>query len=149
MWVSGPVAGSRGAWSRTSRSAWLPPTRRPDHATIARFGANHETAIAGLFGQVLAVCAGAGLLRPGLVAIDGTKLTANASRDANRTAEQIAERILAEAAATDAATDAAEDATDDGPGAPGELGERGGRRARLRALLDELQAELTGLEARR
>src|SRR5436190_20948329 len=52
--------------------------QHPDHATIARFRANHETAIAGLFGQVLAVCARAGLLRPGLVAIDGTKLAANA-----------------------------------------------------------------------
>ncbi len=39
--------------------------QQPDHATIARFRANHETAIAGLFGQVLAVCARAGLLRPG------------------------------------------------------------------------------------
>lgn len=38
--------------------------QRPDHATIARFRANHEAAIAGLFGQVLAVCARAGLLRP-------------------------------------------------------------------------------------
>ena len=113
--------------------------RRPDHATIARFRANHETAIAGLFGQVLAVCARAGLLRPGLVAIDGTKLAANASRDANRTAAQIAKAVLAEAAATDAAEDATADDDDDPPG--GELGARTGRRARLRALLDELEAE--------
>jgi transposase len=34
--------------------------QQPDHATIARFRANHETAIAGLFGQVLAMCARAG-----------------------------------------------------------------------------------------
>ena len=47
--------------------------QRPDHATVARFRANHETAVAGLFGQALAVCARAGLLRPGLIAIDGTK----------------------------------------------------------------------------
>jgi transposase len=129
--------------------------QQPDHATIARFRANHETAIAGLFGQVLAVCARAGLLRPGLIAIDGTKLTANASRDANRSAaqiaEQIAEEILVEAAASDASEDASEDATEDATaydadeGGPGEqleqLRGRSGRRARLRALLDELQAE--------
>ncbi len=53
--------------------------QRPDHATIARFRAHHEAAISALFGQVLAVCSRAGLLRPGLIAIDGTKLTANAS----------------------------------------------------------------------
>jgi transposase len=112
--------------------------QQPDHATIARFRANHESAIAGLFGQVLAVCARGGLLRPGLVAIDGTRLIANASRDAGRTAEQLAEEILAEAAATDAAEDAAAAASDDMPGG---LRDRSGRRARLRALLDELEAE--------
>lgn len=113
--------------------------QRPDHATIARFRGNHEQAIAGLFAQVLAVCARAGLLRPGLIAIDGTKLTANASRDANRTAKQIAQQILDEAVATDAA----EDATDDGThaGVPDGLRQRGGRRARLKALLEELEAE--------
>ena len=117
--------------------------QQPDHATIARFRVTHETAIAGLFGQVLAVCARAGLLRPGLVAIDGTKLNANASRDASRTAEQIAEEILAEAAATDAAEDVDEAAVGraaDGGSHEG-LRDRGGRRARLRALLDELEAE--------
>jgi transposase len=64
--------------------------QQPDHATIARFRATHETAIASLFAQVLAVCAGQGLLRPGLVAIDGTRMVANASKEANRTAEQVA-----------------------------------------------------------
>jgi hypothetical protein len=118
--------------------------QQPDHATIARFRVIHETAIAGLFGQVLAVCARGGLLRPGLVAIDGTKLNANASRDASRTAEQIAAEILAEADATDAAEDAAGDAEqvpDGHDGPDGGLRGRGGRRERLRALLDELEAE--------
>ena len=81
----------------------------PDHATIARFRVVHGEALAGLFGQVLALCARAGVLRPGLVAIDGTKLAANASRDANRTAEQLAAEILAEADAVDAAEAAGDD----------------------------------------
>ncbi len=115
--------------------------QQPDHATIARFRAEHEAAIAGLFAQVLAVCARSGLLRPGLVAIDGTKLTANASRNASRTAEQLAKEILAEASATDAAEDAATAATAASVEMPAGLGARGGRRARLRALLDELEAE--------
>jgi transposase len=116
----------------------LAANQQPDHATIARFRAEHQDAIAGLFGQVLAVCARSGMLRPGLVAIDGTKLGANASRDASRTAEQLAEEILAEAAAVDAAEDAAGDA---GPAVPAGPGGRGGRRERLRALLAELEAE--------
>ncbi|MFP5283022.1 MAG: transposase [Actinomycetes bacterium] len=120
--------------------------QRPDHATIARFRAQHETAIAGLFGQVLAVCGRAGLLRPGLVAVDGTKLAANASADANRTAEQLARQILKEAAATDAAEDAAEEAAGS-PGSAGGadaaelLGRPEGRRGRLRRLLEELNQE--------
>jgi transposase len=56
----------------------------PDHATIARFRAEHEQAFAALFSQVLQVAATAGLVRLGTVAIDGTKIPANASIDANR-----------------------------------------------------------------
>lgn len=113
--------------------------QNPDHATIARFRAAHAEAIAGLFAQVLALCARTGVLRPSVLAVDGTKLNANASRDANRTAEQLAAEILAEAAATDAAEDAAS-GTDDG-GAPAELRRRGPkRRARLKELLNELEA---------
>ena len=111
----------------------------PDHATVARFRAANHEALAGLFGQVLALCSRAGVLRPGLVAIDGTKLAANASRSANRTAEQLAAEILAEAAAVDAAED---DASTETAALPDDLKSRGtGRRARLRAMLDELEAE--------
>jgi transposase len=41
----------------------------PDHTTIARFRQRHETALAGLFGDVLALCAEAGLVSVGLIAI--------------------------------------------------------------------------------
>ena len=53
----------------------------PDHATIARFVARHEAALAELFGQVLGLCDEAGLVRPGVVAIDGTRMAGNASRE--------------------------------------------------------------------
>lgn len=116
--------------------------QQPDHATIARFRGTHETAIASLFGQVLAVCARQGLLRPGLVAIDGTRMVANASKEANRTAEQVAEEILAEAAEMDAGEDAEESGRAAGSaGTEADLGPRAGRRARLRRVLDELTAE--------
>jgi hypothetical protein len=73
----------------------------PDHATIARFRQRHETAIAGLFGSVLGLCAQAGMVQVGVIAIDGTKVHANASHHANRDYEQIARDILAEADAVD------------------------------------------------
>ena len=79
--------------------------QRPDHATIARFVERHEDALAGLFGEVLGLCAQAGLATVGVVAIDGTKVHANASRDANLDYEQIAREILEEAKAVDAAED--------------------------------------------
>jgi len=120
--------------------------QQPDHAPIARFRATHEAAIASLFGQVLAVCAKQGLLRPGLVAIDGTRMVANASKEANRTAEQVAKEIAGEILAEAAETDAGEDAEASrraagSAGSADDLGPRAGRRARLRRVMDELKAE--------
>src|SRR6266567_3636384 len=77
----------------------------PDHATIARFVDRHERALADLFGEVLRLCDRAGLVKPGVVAIDGTRLAGNASPEANHQFDQIAREILAEARATDEAED--------------------------------------------
>jgi transposase len=77
----------------------------PDHATIARFVCRHEAALAGLFASVLGLCEKAGLVRSGVVAIDGTKMHANASRDSNVDYGRVAREILAEAIATDQAED--------------------------------------------
>ena len=77
----------------------------PDHATIARFRVRHETAIAQLFGGVLELCARAGMVKVGVVAVDGTKISAAATHHATRTYQQIAEEILQEAARLDAAED--------------------------------------------
>jgi transposase len=71
--------------------------QRPDHTTIARFRKRHEAAISELFVQVLGLCAEAGLVNVGVIAIDGTKLRANASQHAARDYEEIAKEILAEA----------------------------------------------------
>src|SRR5215208_358325 len=79
--------------------------RAPDHTTIARFRQRHERALAELFGEVLALCAEAGLVGVGVIAIDGTKVHANASERATRNYEQIAREILAEADAVDAGED--------------------------------------------
>jgi transposase len=77
----------------------------PDHATIARFRARHEQAISELFSGVLSLCARAGLVKVGIVAIDGTKIAAAATHHANRSYEQIAREVLAEAGRIDAAED--------------------------------------------
>src|SRR6478735_8897210 len=83
----------------------LAAQQRPDHATIARFIERHQDAIAGLFGEVLALCAKQGLVTVGVIAVDGTKLPGNASRNANVDFEQLAREILEEAKVTDAAED--------------------------------------------
>jgi transposase len=75
--------------------------QRPDHTTIARFRQRHEMALTDLFGQVLGLCAEAGLVQVGVVAIDGTKVHASASQHAARDYEQIAREILEEAAEAD------------------------------------------------
>ena len=93
----------------------LSANQLPDHATICRFRQRHEQPLAGLFVEVLRLCAEAGLAPSGLVALDGTKLRANASRERNRTAAQLAaevERMLAEAEQADA-----EEQADSGSGA--------------------------------
>jgi transposase len=59
----------------------------PDHSTIAQFRTRHEAALAELFTAVLRLCREAGLVQVGVIAIDGTKIAANASLEANRSYE--------------------------------------------------------------
>src|SRR3954447_11771282 len=105
--------------------------RTPDHTTIARFRQRHEAAVAELFGEALGLCADAGLVRVGVVAVDGTKVAANASHHATRDYEQIAREILEQAAAVDAEEDVRfGDAR--GDELPDELSTREGRQRWLR-----------------
>ncbi|MGI8712832.1 MAG: transposase, partial [Solirubrobacteraceae bacterium] len=73
----------------------------PDRATIARFLRRHELALSDLFSQVLDLCARAGLVASGVVAVDGMKVSGNANRDRNLDYDQIAREIIAGAIATD------------------------------------------------
>jgi transposase len=116
----------------------------PDHSVIARFRQRHAKRMKGVFLQVLELCREAGLIRLGLVALDGTKVKANASLDANRTASTIGEqidRVLAEAEATDAREDRQFGPEASGPAMPGDLKRRGERLARLKACQEKLQAK--------
>jgi transposase len=111
---------------------------RPDHATIARFRARHQTALGGLFSQVLRLLAAEGMVALATLSLDGTKLAGNAAQKANKTLPQI-ERTLAEAAKADA-----DDARQgDGPQAatPRVLARRAGRAEQLAAARDRLAAE--------
>jgi transposase len=122
---------------------FIAANRCPDHATVARFRSGSGELLAGLFIQALSLCARAGLIRVGMVALDGTRVRANASMAANKTRAAIEEEvqaILAEAAATDAAEDAAlGDAR--GDELPPALADQRSRLHRLRQAKAHLDAE--------
>ena len=115
----------------------------PDHVTIARFRVRHQQALAGFLVESLRLCAAAGLVRLGLVALDGTKVAANAASRANRTMtklrEEVAE-ILREAAEVDQAEDR-EHGPARGDELPAELASPTGRLARLQRAKALLEAE--------
>ena len=118
--------------------------QHPDHVTIARFRAGLGPAAGELFDQVLILCARLGMGKLGVIALDGTKVKASASKSANRS-EDALRRLAAQIAAEHAATDAAEDALF-GPGArgdevPAELADPRSRAGRIAAALAELEAE--------
>jgi transposase len=76
----------------------------PDHATIARFVKDHEDELAGLFDQVLRLAAEMGLVKVGLVALDSTRVKADASPGANHSEDWIrdeVDKIIKEARAND------------------------------------------------
>ena len=112
----------------------------PDHSTIAEFRCRHERALGEVFSGVLGLCARAGLASIGVVAIDGTKMSANASINANRDFGQIAREILAEAAETDRREDELYGERR-GDELPEHLRTREGRRKALREAKERLERE--------
>ena len=111
----------------------------PDHSTLARFRRDHEDALADLFTGVLRLCGKAGLVNLGVIALDGTKIHANASDRANRTYAEIARELLERAEEIDTSEDE-RFGEDRGDELPPELRVSGDRRKRLahaRQLLDD------------
>jgi Transposase DDE domain len=102
----------------------------PDHATIARFISRHQVALGELFGSVLGLCAKAGLVSAGVVAVDGSKISGNASPNVNVDYGQIAREIVEQTIATDQAEDE-QHGDMRGDELPAELGTEEGRRAWL------------------
>src|SRR6266545_2453316 len=112
----------------------------PDHSTIARFRARHAEQLADLFSQVLGLCAKAGLVSVGTIALDGTRIVANAADSANRTYAQLAAEILEQAARVDEAEDA-EFGDASGDELPAELADPRTRKERLREAKRRLDEE--------
>jgi Transposase DDE domain/Transposase domain (DUF772) len=112
----------------------------PDHSTIAEFRKRHEAALGELFTSVLSLCSKARLVKVGVIAVDGTKISANASMDANASYERVVREILAEAEETDRCEDELHgDAR--GDELPEQLRSREGRRAAFRDAKRALDAE--------
>lgn len=112
----------------------------PDHSTIAEFRKRHEKTLGELFTQVLSLCRKAGLVNVGMIAIDGTKISANASLDANKSYERIVREILKEAEETDRREDE-QDGEARGDELPERLRTREGRQAAFREAKLALDAE--------
>ena len=129
----------------------LAANQHPDHDTIAAFRQTHLPALAALFLQVLRLCQRAGLVTLGHVALDGTKVLANASKHkamsygrmtetAQRLEAEIA-ALLAEAQRVDTAEDAQYGNGKRGDELPVELTRRETRLAKIRAAKADLEAE--------
>jgi transposase len=128
----------------------LAGNRAPDHVTIARFRVRHERALAGFLVQSLKLCAAAGLVRLGVVALDGTKVAANAANTASHTLDKLeaeVAEILRQAAEADQHDDLQHgDAR--GDELPEALASKAGRLARLRQAKALLEAEAAERERR-
>jgi Transposase domain (DUF772) len=115
----------------------------PDHSTVAEFRRRHETAIGELFSLVLVLCGEAGLVQVGEIAVDGTRMRANASRDRNRGYESIVTEILQEAERIDREEDERYGQAR-GDELPEQLCTREGRRAALKAAREKLVRDRAG-----
>ena len=124
---------------------------RPDFRTISDFRKIHLAALGGLFNKVLMLCKQAGMVRLGHVALDGTKVKANASKhkamsygrmkeESARLDSEIA-KLLGLAERTDEQEDREFGRDKRGDELPAELAFREGRVARIKQAMAELEAE--------
>ena len=130
---------------------WLSANTAPDYRSVSRFRRRHLDALDDLFAQVLVLCARAGLVKLGRVALDGTKLEASASKHTAMSYDRLTSRIpqveaevaalLAEAEAVDASEDAEFGADRRGDELPAELATREGRLAKMREAKAAIEAE--------
>lgn len=116
----------------------------PDHSTICRFRQENGTGVETLFTEVLRLSAKAGLLKVGIVAIDGSKMRANAALEANISYEHIREEVkkmLHEAEDIDRKEDELYGKDRRGDELPEELKDHKSRVARLKECKERLEKE--------
>jgi hypothetical protein len=130
---------------------YLCADQHPDHDTIAAFRQQHLPVLAQLFTQILQLCNKAGLVKLGHVAIDGTKVQANASKHKAMSYDRMeekekqlkaeVEKLLAQAAETDAAEDALYGKGNRGDELTGELARRESRLKKIAEAKAALEQE--------
>ena len=130
---------------------YLAADQHPDHDTIAAFRQEHLVSLCGLFVQVLRLCQKAGLVKLGHVALDGTKVKANASKhkamsyermgEAEKQLEAEVEALLAEAVRVDAEEDGKYGKGKGGDELPAELARRESRLRKIRDAKAALEQE--------
>ena len=123
---------------------------RPDHATVARFRQRHTEALKGLFTDILRLCKEAGLVKVGVVALDGTKIAADAALEANRTYVSIraeVETMLQDADSKDAEEDRLYSPEQRGDELPDAMRDRNGRLERLKRCRERLEGEAAAAAA--
>lgn len=128
---------------------YLSADQHPDHDTIANFRQQHLQSLAQLFLQALSLCQQAGLVKLGHVALDGTKVRAQANKRKTLWGDKISEReqalvkkieeLMSTAAQVDAAEDAAYGKGKRGDELPSELATAQQRLAKLREIKKKME----------
>jgi len=129
----------------------LAADQHPDHDSLADFRKRHLAALANLFTQVLRLCQATGLVKLGHVALDGTKVKANASKHkamsygrmaaAEQKLEEEVQSLLVQAAAVDSTEDARYGQGQRGDELPAELARRESRLRKIREAKAALEHE--------
>ncbi len=130
---------------------YLAADQHPDHDTIASFRQRHVASLSGLFEQALRMCQKAGLVKLGHIALDGTKIWAQASRRKNVSGQQVAEQekelaarvaqLMAEAERVDGEEDARYGKEKRGDELPAELATSAKRLEKLRELKAQMEQQ--------
>jgi transposase len=130
---------------------WLSAQQAPNFRSIGRFRKRHLAALGNVFLQVLELCQAAGMVSLGRVALDGTKVRANASRRKAMSYARLSEKqriladevsdLLADADAVDSAEDARFGKDRRGDELPKELARRQSRLATLGKAKQQLEAD--------
>jgi transposase len=125
--------------------------QQPDHCTLSRCIKGHSAELSELFLQVLKLCHEMGLVKVGVIALDGTKLQASAALDGNRKRCKLEEEIaamLAEGRAVDQREDTLYGSDRRGDELPENCRDDGGRRARMQRALEVVKQKEESLVER-